>query len=364
MSGNQSKSLIYYVNDPLADRIQSLDPNGFTVGHPASEDATARITCVNHTGVKYHWTAFRAAAGEMALGTYTGNGGPTLDVTGLGFTPDYVIAMPILTGWSQARTSLMPAGDSYDFEGVQWMTAVTTLLADGFRVGNDTDTNTFDSLHHYVAWKEVAGRMDVGTYVGTGVDPLNIATVGFLPANVFLNSGYMKPVTTGATVDRSMPFRCFNNCGLANYIQQLLSNGFQLGGNTNVNTGAFPYYWAAFAAPDVEQVHTRWRNDDASEAAATWAAAEDMALAGVPVASTRRLRFELANLGGIAADPTAFALQVAETATCATGTYTGVTTGAGAWQIVDSDVPDRRRGDDQRGRRPDRRGHDVRGRAR
>ena len=35
--------------------------------------------------------------------------------------------------------------------------------------------------------------MDVGTYIGTGIDPLNVATVGFLPANVFLNSGHMKP---------------------------------------------------------------------------------------------------------------------------------------------------------------------------
>ena len=35
--------------------------------------------------------------------------------------------------------------------------------------------------------------------------------------------------------------------------------------------------------PDLRQTHTRWRNDDESEVLATWAAAEDTALAGSKV---------------------------------------------------------------------------------
>jgi hypothetical protein len=344
MSGNLSKSIIYNDADPLADRIVSLDSNGFTVGHPGTEDAAARITCVNHSSsVTYHWTAFRAASGEMTVGTYTGNGSSPRDITGVGFTPDYVIAMPLGVGWSYQHSSEMPVNDSYYFEGTAPLTVgILDLLTDGFRVG--TGANWNNEPFHYIAWKEVAGRMSVGKYSGTGVEPLNITDVGFQPANVFVNSGHLKPDTTGASTDKTLAFRCYDNCASTDHIEALLSNGFRLGGDydTNPDPVLDPppdniRHYAAFAAPRLEQVHYRWRNDDGDEAAASWAAGQDTALAGLAPAVPLRLRFEVANENSQSSGAVTYQLQVAQTAACSTGTYTAVPTdSSGHWQVVPS----------------------------
>ena len=65
-------------------RIQSLDPSGFTVG---------TIAQVNGGGITYHWVAWKAAPGEMTVGTYTGNGAGSQSITGLGFSPDIVFVI-------------------------------------------------------------------------------------------------------------------------------------------------------------------------------------------------------------------------------------------------------------------------------
>ena len=90
-------------------------------------------------------------------------------------------------------------------------------------------------------------------------------------------------------------------------------------------------------SPDLTQIHYRWRNDDGGEAAATWAKPQDTKLIGVAEGSPRRLRFEVSNEGLANSGPVAYQLQVAETASCSTGTYTPVPTDiSGDWQIIDS----------------------------
>jgi len=71
--------------------------------------------------------------------------------------------------------------------------------------------------------------------------------------------------------------------------------------------------------------------------AATFAAAEDTALSGLATVTTRRLRFEVSNEGNLSSSAVTYQLQVAETATCSSGSYSAVPTGSsGHWQIVDS----------------------------
>ena len=53
----------------------------------------------------------------------------------------------------------------------------------------------------------------------------------------------------------------------------------------------------AVIRPVLEQIHYRWRNDDGSEAAATWAAAEDTLLIDVRKLGLRRLRIAISNEG-------------------------------------------------------------------
>ena len=74
MSGDVSKP-VAGATAQLADVIQSLDADGFTVG------LNARVNSAN-TG--YEWVAFRAQEGLFRVGSYTGNG-TSQSVTGLGF---------------------------------------------------------------------------------------------------------------------------------------------------------------------------------------------------------------------------------------------------------------------------------------
>ena len=82
MSGDVSKDLDGTVA-LAANNIQSLDANGFTVGTD---------TAVNENGTTYVWTAFKASAGVLKVGSYTGNG-TTQGITGAGFSPELVYVL-------------------------------------------------------------------------------------------------------------------------------------------------------------------------------------------------------------------------------------------------------------------------------
>lgn len=75
-----------------------------------------------------------------------------------------------------------------------------------------------------------------------------------------------------------------------------------------------------------EQIHYRWRNDDGSESAATFADAEDTAHANLAKSTTIRLRIQVSNSGWSRSGDSGpqFRLQYSQTATCSSGTYTDV----------------------------------------
>ena len=99
-------------------------------------------------------------------------------------------------------------------------------------------------------------------------------------------------------------------------------------------------YWLySFFVSSYDQVHYRWRADDGTETTATWPVNEDTQYVSFPKNTFKRLRIEVANDGGWTrgAAPV-FTLEVAQTATCSSGTYVAVPTtyGAGAWVIATS----------------------------
>ena len=122
MSGNVSKAAYVYNYHPLVNRITSLDANGFSVGHPADHLATNDepgdpYHCVNHANVRYYWVAFKAAPGEMAVGTYTGNGAATQDVTTVGFQPDYTLVLPDTADLRHRALRAHALDYCFDFDG-------------------------------------------------------------------------------------------------------------------------------------------------------------------------------------------------------------------------------------------------------
>ncbi len=70
--------------------ITSLDTDGFSVGSDAR---------VNSSGVEYHWVAFKAVSGEIAVGSYSGDDvdNRIIDISATSsstdFQPDYVWVM-------------------------------------------------------------------------------------------------------------------------------------------------------------------------------------------------------------------------------------------------------------------------------
>ena len=71
--------------------------------------------------------------------------------------------------------------------------------SDGFTVGSNATVNTNATVYHYVAWNEVAGLMDVGTYSGDGADNRNITGVGFAPELLIVKSDATTAKTAAST---------------------------------------------------------------------------------------------------------------------------------------------------------------------
>jgi hypothetical protein len=155
MAGDATKDLTTASVPLFAGGIKSLDPTGFTVGTDPR---------VNGSGSTIHWIAFKVGAGEMKVGTYTGNGNDNTSVTGVGFRPDYVITLPAGADMPVHRSSAMIGDTSYDFDMTELgppANAIQAFEPDGFQVGNSSLVNADGNLYHYIAWKATANRIAV-----------------------------------------------------------------------------------------------------------------------------------------------------------------------------------------------------------
>lgn len=104
--------------------------------------------------------------------------------------------------------------------------------------------------------------------------------------------------------------------------------------NYNANTDNTPEYVnlviaEKIDAPVLDQIHSRWRNDDGSETTATWRRSEDTA-ATAAIGVTRRLRIEVSNEGTQSSGSTTYRLEYGlKASTCdAIASWTAVTAAA------------------------------------
>ncbi len=253
MSGNTSRFL--KDSAALVDRIQAFGASGFTVGNQAEANAN---------GLTYHWVAFQSGAGDMAVGSYQGDTLDNRNVNGLGFQPEYVLLIPDPAAgyWTWHRFADSASGDSQDVEGGPTgpprTNRIQDFLGDGFQVGNDVVVNGNSvNLYHWIAWNEVPGRIDVGSYAGNGNDNRSITGVGFRPEYLLLarevtDSVVHKPASSGVATDLSQPWRGYTQSMAADRVQALEADGFQLGQSTLVNASGAgnTYYYAAFGPYD------------------------------------------------------------------------------------------------------------------
>jgi hypothetical protein len=245
----KTSAMIGELAKPLTDpavaageRILSLDGDGFTLGANAD---------VNGPRTSYQWIAFRAQAGEMAVGSYAGDGVRDRSIGGLGFQPDYVLVLP--EDGSPAIQRFSSYGADRHSAGFVDLTCSNCLQAfepDGFQVGASPLVNALGVTYHWAAWKAVPGRVQVGQYVGNAFDGRSIAGVSFQPEYVIVKSDGMpaihKPASTGVGKDVSLRGDASPN--EADLIQALEWNGFQIGSRPEVNApgGTVAYDWVAF----------------------------------------------------------------------------------------------------------------------
>lgn len=186
----------------------------------------------------------------MQVGTYTGTGDTALQHIVAGFQPKVVILMysdNSSFGEAVIKTADMATADVYGLVdgGTVWdNNSIKELTANGFYVSNYANETSFD--YYWIAF----GGSDcvTGTYVGNATDDRQITTLGFQPEWMGITAtsriAVNKPLSTGATTDSSLLYGLQNSI-LTDRIQQLLSNGFEIGTHSSVNSNGVTYYYFA-----------------------------------------------------------------------------------------------------------------------
>lgn len=224
-----------------------LDSDGFTLGSNAS---------VNSANVRYTWIAFAgsdcSSTGSFCVGQYTGTGSTTRALN-TGFQPNFVMIKRTTAVAAHFHTSSQPDNETlYMMNTLRDTTGnfMKSFNAAGFTVGA-TD-NAAAGVYNYIAFKNTANVFAEGTYNGDGADNRDIEGVGFQPDAVLVKNA------TNATTTNVIPaLNTLSSYGdyttlliaaanVVNYVQSLISDGFQVGTNVTVNGAGDTYYWLAF----------------------------------------------------------------------------------------------------------------------
>lgn len=89
-------------------------------------------------------------------------------------------------------------------------------------------------------------QIKIGTYTGNATDNTNITGIGFRPKFVMTHRNSVGAVGRVSTIRGDLSLDMASNAvATADWIQEMLSDGFQVGTASNVNTNAVPYYYIA-----------------------------------------------------------------------------------------------------------------------
>lgn len=187
-------------------------------------------------------------------GTYTGDGsGSNRAITGIGFQPKVVIVKGASSG-SQIRIDSMPSGESkiFDYNSAFETDCIVSLDSDGFTVApNATQSNSvnFSAIdYYYIAFGGDSSDIATGTYTGNGSDDRDVVTsLSFQPDMVLVTGVSKLTVLRNSAISAATDETWYigTTASGTNRIQQILSNGFQIGTDAVVNTNTDAYYWFA-----------------------------------------------------------------------------------------------------------------------
>lgn len=187
---------------------------------------------------------------QTATGTYTGNGGTSRSITGVGFSPKFLLIKGGSSVTHVTTTEMMTAtiksqpitGGTGD-AGI----VITSLDADGFSLGlTSADVNANGVVYYYLA---IGGTADIktGTYAGNATGPRAITGVGFQPTLVMFwddlgDAGGWRSADMPST-DSWMDF---GTTGLlTDRVFTLDSDGFTISFRNEINGTGRNYYYVA-----------------------------------------------------------------------------------------------------------------------
>ena len=186
---------------------------------------------------------------RLATGTYTGDGADNRAITGVGFQPDIVFTKCDCLRPGVVRTSTMvgDAAKAVNSAGTLQPNYIQSLDADGFTIGSNPRVNIAGQPFYWVAMK-AGDELKLGTYVGDGTDNRSITGVGFQPVFVATFGDGNDSIFRPATVAGDASYRFVASSKLANRIQALEADGFQIGTDADVNLSGVTYHYVAWNA--------------------------------------------------------------------------------------------------------------------
>lgn len=226
---------------PFSGGILGATATGFDIGSDPR---------VNNSGTTFYWLAFRGnnAQNFMRMVTYVGNGsdGRQLNTQGVFFTPDIAWIRSMTTQSPTARISAMVGDNSHHFSAAADATdEIQAFIANGVELGQAARVNTSGQVYHMVAWKHSTGVISSGSYIGTGVNDLEVS-IGFQPDWVIVkdtgsNSGTIRTVDMASNTSYFLS----GTADVTNRLRDFTSNGFKVGTSVAVNTNGSTYWWTA-----------------------------------------------------------------------------------------------------------------------
>lgn len=134
------------IGGSAADKLQSLDADGFTVGTHGE---------VNANTFDYYYVAFKTVTGFFKTGTYTGNGANDRSITDVGFQPAFVHVARDAT--SAPRFKLASHSGEvtgrYSNDVNDATDYIQALEATGFQLGTNAVVNSNTETYRYFAIK-------------------------------------------------------------------------------------------------------------------------------------------------------------------------------------------------------------------
>jgi hypothetical protein len=192
----------------------------------------------------------------MVVNSYSGDGSADQAISGVGFSPEYVIILGDNATYAYNLTSNTGHNASRMRNGGATTDAIISLDADGFTAGDGSvesgsNMNAGSVDYHYIAFNDAAGKIDVNFYPGNSTDGTNITGVGFQPEFVVIQD-YLSTQDLHFKSDQMAGDSAVSNRGAlaTNHIQDLISDGFQVGDANNVNETGKNYAYVAFNITD------------------------------------------------------------------------------------------------------------------